>query len=101
MATPSFKVSPRAQTSYRTLEGRGPTKGAPSLRKAIAAARSVTPHEGLDVERLARAMKEAEGVAWPTLWTVKPENLDWLARQVAAKYRALASTPASPETTDD
>ena len=91
MATPSFKVSPRAQTSYRTLEGRGPTKGAPSLRKAIAAARSVTPHEGLDVELLARAEHERA-----CEWRHQHDWTGHIAKQraIAAEYAALLAEKA-------
>ena len=52
------------------------------------------PADGLDVERLARAMRGSEGVGWPVLWERKPENFDWIARQVVARYAALSDPSA-------
>ena len=52
-------------------------------QEAAALAASPAP-AGLDVERLARAMRASDGVNWPKRW--EPEEFDWVARQIAREY---------------
>jgi len=60
-------------------------------------ARSEPGAEGLDVERLSEAMASCDGVNWPKRWTTnESRDLSWVARQVAAKYAALAETEPKP-----
>lgn len=59
------------------------------------AALSAHKERGLDAERLARAMRACDGVNWPKGWHTA--DFDWVARQVAAEYRALGVSEAVAE----
>ncbi len=46
--------------------------------------------EGLDVEVLEEAMASSDGVKWPRSWVRNDAHqFSWIARQVAARYRAI------------